>query len=227
MPQFPSPPLESQVFQATKQLGGAGAVQAEQLLDKRHIELQYKYTDGEFTPHGIRVKFNNACDHSLFVSVLYFSSKFGMQPLPMIMRTFQTKHGETSREILFQHEITGGASAYLLSGNPLNPELRADYAAAGITEAKDILKVIYSTHAFDIKKYQVQKGLSLPALNTRSSEQSRGIFDEFDDDELNFLPPDWDTEEIPYQNSSAFGFQAIHLEYCCRISSRKAHCQAS
>ncbi len=99
-------------------------------------------------------------------------------------------------EPTFIVKIQPNESIYGLSGNPIKADLTSEYAEAGVMEGLDIFKVIASTDEFDFNQIKPQASLELPILNARSAPQNRGMWDEYEEEEMDFIEADWATKNV-------------------------------
>jgi hypothetical protein len=189
-------PLEVSILEATKQVGGKGAVQEEKELKLENIVLQNHYTHGVFEPKYFRVKLTNTSPEPLFVGLMYLTGKFGIQPFPLKMKIVETQHGEKRPESTFIVKIQPNESLYGLSGNPIKADLTPEYAEAGIMEGLDVFKVVASTDEFDFKQIKPQGSLKLPILNARSAPQNSDMWAEYEEEEMDFIEADWTTKNV-------------------------------
>lgn len=120
-------------------------------------ELRYRQENGTWKAPTFKLQLKNRSDKTLFCSVLALSESYAVEP--GLFPSGQVK-------------LAPGEEAWALGGNPVPATVPDDLWRAGITERKDILKLIFSTAAFDATLLQQGK-LDAPDLrsNTRSAGQ--------------------------------------------------------
>ncbi|MGB0521585.1 MAG: caspase family protein [Flammeovirgaceae bacterium] len=188
-------PLKVEVFKVLKQVGGAGKVEEEVLMEGTQHELQCKYVHGAWEPYKFRLRITNTQDEIMHVGILYFSGRFGIQYMPMHVAVSQDLHGNKTRAFTWVKELQPNETIWVMNGNPITADLKGDYADAGLTEGLDILKIVASTDRFNFDKFKKQAGLKLPVLDARASLDYDEDSEFYEEDDFNFLAGDWTTQE--------------------------------
>ena len=119
-------------------------------------ELSYKQENGTWKAPTFKLQLKNKSDKTLFCSVLALSESYAVEP--GLFPTGQVK-------------LAPDEEAWAFGGNPIPANVPDDLWQAGITERKDILKLVFSTAAFDATLLQQDK---LEAPNLRSGTRSAG-----------------------------------------------------
>ena len=180
-------PFKVEVIEVFPQSKEQKAVDPEKLL------LPAKYVHGAWQPRQFTVRITNEWEEPLHLGILYLSSRYGIQHLPVVMSVSEDVHGKETRRPDFTKKLLPGESLYAISGMPLTAQLGQDYQEAGITMTTDILKVFASTDEFDLTKFKRQGNLKLPVPNARVSVSF------FDDDLGGMLGGDWNTQDLRIQ----------------------------
>lgn len=189
-------PIKTEIFKVLKQVGGAGKVEEEVLMEGTQHELQCKYVHGAWEPCKFRIKLTNTQEEPMHVAILYFSGRFGIQYLPVQMSVSQDMHGNQTRVKTWVKEMQPGETIWAINGCALTADLDYEkYGEQGLTEASDVLKIVASTDRFDLEKFKKQAGLLPPKLDPRASLDYDEDSEFYEEDDFNFLAGDWTTQE--------------------------------
>lgn len=125
-------------------------------ITKPQICLEYKYENGEWRQPTCRVKLTNTSEESLYCALLNLTDRFAV-----------------SANLLPTGGIwlEPGQEAWALEGKPIYGSVPKELRERGITECKDILKLIVCTAEFDATLLQQDKlevGLTLSSNNIQS-----------------------------------------------------------
>lgn len=126
-------------------------------ITKPEIRLEYKYENGEWRQPTCRVKLTNTSDESLYCALLNLTDRFAV-----------------SANLLPTGGIwlEPGQEAWALEGKPIYGSVPKELRERGITECKDILKLIVCTTEFDATLLEQEK---LDLARTRSSQDIRSL----------------------------------------------------
>jgi hypothetical protein len=126
-------------------------------ITKPEIRLEYKYEKGEWRQPTCRVKLTNTSDESLYCALLNLTDRFAV-----------------SANLLPTGGIwlEPGQEAWALEGKPIYGSVPKELRERGITECKDILKLIVCTTEFDATLLEQEK---LDLSRTRSSQDIRSL----------------------------------------------------
>jgi triacylglycerol esterase/lipase EstA (alpha/beta hydrolase family) len=124
------------------------------------IRLEYENQNGEWQPPTLYVKLTNRSDKILYCNILDLAEDSSINnPLFVEKRSVRLKPGES------------------IEGEYIDLGVPDEFAAQGITEQKDIFKLLVSTQEFDASQLE-QEGLELNRSITRNIKQSySGILD--------------------------------------------------
>jgi hypothetical protein len=120
------------------------------------IYLEYQANDGKLQPPVIRVKLTNKSDQALYCVLLNLTERFAVTAIPFA----GSKTG-----ILLQP----GEEIWALEGRDISMFIPQNFWHEGLTEYKDILKLIISTSEFDANL--LEQG-NIDELNPDSSEST-------------------------------------------------------
>ncbi|HEY9672889.1 MAG TPA: hypothetical protein V6D11_15705, partial [Waterburya sp.] len=111
-------------------------------ITKPQIRLEYNYENGEWRQPTCRVKLTNTSDESLYCALLNLTDRFGV-----------------SAELFPGGGVwlEPGQEAWVLEGKPIYGSVPKELRERGITECKDILKLIVCTAEFDATLLQQDK----------------------------------------------------------------------
>jgi hypothetical protein len=126
-------------------------------ITKPEIRLEYKYENGEWRQPTCRVKLTNTSYESLYCALLNLTDRFAV-----------------SANLLPTGGIwlEPGQEAWALEGKPIYGSVPKELRERGITECKDILKLIVCTTEFDATLLEQEK---LDLARTRSSQDIRSL----------------------------------------------------
>lgn len=120
----------------------AGDVKIELIFDNdnlsqsKQLRLQYTYKDGEWQQPEFKLKLTNTTDKPLYCSLVVLSDSFAISAPFFESGSVRLKPNE---------------EAYALDGDPLELSVPDDFLEQGITEYKDIIKLIVSNDEFDAR----------------------------------------------------------------------------
>jgi hypothetical protein len=131
----------------------------EDLSQSQQMRLQYKYQDGKWQPPEFKLKLTNTTKKPLYCALVNLSDSFSISAPFFESGSIRLQAGE---------------SAYALDGEELILEVPDDYWTLGITEYKEIIKLIVSNNEFDARLLNQDK-LDAPrpvSKNIESANQS-------------------------------------------------------
>lgn len=123
-------------------------------ITESEIRLEYKYENGQWQQPTFRVKLTNKSNDPLYVALLDLNDRYAVEP-----NLFRT--GGVWLE--------PGQEAWALQGQPIYARVSTPLWKQGITESKNLLKLIVSTTEFDATL--LEQG-DLELAHTRSVEDS-------------------------------------------------------
>ena len=126
-------------------------------ITKPQIRLEYKYENGEWRQPTCRVKLTNTSDESLYCALLNLTDRFAVSADLFPARGIWLEPGQ---------------EAWALEGKPIYGSVPKELRERGITECKDILKLIVCTAEFDATLLQQDK---LDVDRTRSSQDIKSL----------------------------------------------------
>ncbi|MEQ8959386.1 MAG: caspase, partial [Coleofasciculus sp. C2-GNP5-27] len=131
----------------------------EELSQFKEIRLEYKYNEsqGKWIKPRVKLELTNNSDKTLHCTVVDLGDLFD------ISNPFFKQEGSVRLE--------AGQSIRAVSGKPFSPEVPDELWQQGITEYKDILKLIVCTAEFDAN-LMVQKKLDVPRREEKSKTRS-------------------------------------------------------
>ena len=132
-----------------------------QELQTPQIRLEYRQENGGWVGPTFKVKLRNNSNEPLYCALLDLTDRYAV-----IAGLIE------SGGIWLQP----GEEAWALGGEPLYPTVPKKLWEMGITEVKDILKLLVSTAAFDATLLE-QEELDLPSPSTRQVKQGQGTLD--------------------------------------------------
>lgn len=124
------------------------------LSPSKQMRLPYKYQNGEWQPPEFKLKLTNTTKKPLYCALVNLSDSFS------ISAPFFTAGSV---------KLEAGEEAYALDGEELVLEVPDEYWEQGITEYKDMIKLIVSNDEFD-PKLLTQKKLDAPRPRSRDIE---------------------------------------------------------
>ncbi|WP_315789843.1 caspase family protein [Fischerella sp. JS2] len=127
------------------------------------MRLEYTNDNGEWTPPIIQLRLTNNSDKTLYCNVLNLTENYGVE-LPFFPEKSSIRLAPTSSE----------NSVSVTSFTDLGFVIPDEFLAQGITEYKDILKLIVSTSEFDASLLE-QDGLNPPS--TKRSIGGRSVLE--------------------------------------------------
>ncbi|MEH1814965.1 MAG: caspase family protein [Nostoc sp.] len=128
----------------------------EDLSQSQQMRLQYKYQDGKWQPPEFKLKLTNTTKKPLYCALVNLSDSFSINAPFFESGSIRLQPGE---------------SAYALDGEELILEVPDEYWTLGITEYKDIIKLIVSNDEFDARLLNQDK-LDAPRPRSRNIESS-------------------------------------------------------
>ncbi|TVP63368.1 MAG: caspase [Nodularia sp. (in: Bacteria)] len=128
----------------------------EDLSQLQQMRLQYKYQGGKWQPPEFKLKLTNTTKKPLYCALVNLSESFSIS-VPFF------EAGSI--------RLQAGESAYALDGEELILEVPDEYWQLGITEYKDIIKLIVSNDEFDARLLN-QDQLDAPRTVSRSTESA-------------------------------------------------------
>ncbi|NEO13600.1 MULTISPECIES: caspase family protein [unclassified Moorena] len=170
--------------------------QGDSEITEPQIRLQYQYENGEWKKPAFRVKLTNSSNESLYIALLYLTDRYAVSA-----RLFPA--GGVWLE--------PGQEAWAFDGKPIYANVPTTLWKQGITEYKDILKLIVSTTEFDATlleqdKLELAVTRSTRDTNSTTGYQVRGtlnrlmnriqIRDFSDRPEEEELSDDWNTNQL-------------------------------
>ncbi|MHC0068440.1 caspase family protein [Nostoc sp. UIC 10890] len=108
----------------------------EDLSQSQQMRLQYKYQDGKWQPPEFKLKLTNTTKKPFYCALVNLSNSFSISAPFFESGSIRLQPGE---------------SAYALDGEELILEVPDEYWELGITEYKDIIKLIVSNDEFDAR----------------------------------------------------------------------------
>ena len=105
-----------------------------QALQGTEIRIQYEQQNGQWKRPAIKIRLKNNSDKRLYCALLDLTERYAVQS------GFFEGGGIW---------LNAGEEAWALDGREIKPEVKDKYWQQGVTEAKDILKLIVSTAEFD------------------------------------------------------------------------------
>ncbi|MBE8971084.1 caspase family protein [Nostocales cyanobacterium LEGE 12452] len=128
----------------------------EDLSQSQQMRLQYKYKEGKWQPPEFKLKLTNTTKKPLYCALVNLSDSFSISAPFFESGSIRLQPGE---------------SAYALDGEELILEVPDEYWTLGITEYKDIIKLIVSNDEFDARLLNQDK-LDAPRPRSRDIESS-------------------------------------------------------
>lgn len=126
------------------------------LLQSNQMRLQYKYKDGKWQQPEFKLRLTNTTKKPLYCALVNFSDSFSISAPFFESGSIRLHAGE---------------SAYALNGEELILEVPNEYWQQGITEYKDIIKLIVSNDEFDARLLNQDK-LDAPRPRSRNIESA-------------------------------------------------------
>lgn len=182
-----------------------------EIKDSSQIELKYEYKNDKWQPPALKIKLTNNYDRPLYCVLLNLTQRYAVNAIFLGGGIWL----EPKQEV------------WALEGNPLYVTIPKELWEQGITEYKDILKLIVSTSEFDATLLEQDR---LEAATTRSANDTlRSTFDRLmkrnqtrvliasaDEEDEEDIWDDWMTNEItistvrPQFDRSVINYQNIH-----------------
>lgn len=128
----------------------------EDLSQSQQMRLQYKYQDGKWQNPEFKLKLTNTTNKPLYCALVNLSDSFS------ISAPFFTTGSV---------RLEKGQEAYALDGEELVLQVPDKYWEQGITEYKDVIKLIVSNNEFDARLLNQDK-LDAPRPTTKDIESS-------------------------------------------------------
>ena len=128
----------------------------EDLSETKQMRLQYKYKNAQWEKPEFKLKLTNTTKKPLYCALVNLSDNFS------ISAPFFTAGSV---------RLESGQEAYALDGEELELEVPDEYWEQGITEYKDIIKLIISNDEFDARLLNQDK-LDVPRPTTKNIESS-------------------------------------------------------
>ncbi|WP_287518828.1 peptidase C14 caspase catalytic subunit p20 [Okeania sp. SIO2C2] len=134
--------------------------------------LEYKYEDGQWKSPLIKIKVTNHSNHKLFYAVFLLSTDYSIEP--KIKYSAEPENSWEDQEITIA--LPGANSDESNSFESLVPlEIPENFLENGITETRDVLKLIVSKTDFNAELLK-QEGLA-PPQQTRSLSGAEGTLE--------------------------------------------------
>ncbi|AVH63882.1 caspase family protein [Nostoc sp. 'Peltigera membranacea cyanobiont' N6] len=128
----------------------------EDLSQSQQMRLQYKSKDGKWQPPEFKLKLTNTTKKPFYCALVNLSDSFSISAPFFESGSIRLQQGE---------------SAYALDGEELILEVPDEYWKLGITEYKDIIKLIVSNDEFDARLLNQDK-LDAPRPRSRNIESA-------------------------------------------------------
>ena len=125
-------------------------------ITESQIRIEYQYQNGEWLPPGICIKLSNTSNESLYAALLGLTERYA------VSAGFFPTGGIW---------LEPGQEAWVMGGQPIYVKVPKVLWKRGVTEFKDILKLIVSTNEFDATLLE-QDRLELP--RTRGTRDTSG-----------------------------------------------------
>ena len=133
--------------------------QGDSEITEPQIRLQYQYENGKWKKPAFRVKLTNTSNESLYIALLCLTDRYAVSA-----RLFPAGGVWLER----------GQEAWVFDGKPIYANVPTTLWKQGITEYKDILKLIVSTSEFDATLLEQDK---LELALTRSTRDTNSTTD--------------------------------------------------
>jgi pimeloyl-ACP methyl ester carboxylesterase len=130
----------------------------QELQDAAEIRLEYARENGKWRSPTFKVKLENTSNESLYCALLDLSDRYAVSASLLPTGGIWLKPGE---------------EAWALGGDPIYPTVPQKLWTQGVTEVRDILKLIVSTAEFDATLLE-QEELDLPFTPKRAVGKRQG-----------------------------------------------------
>jgi len=114
---FANFPFKVEAFEVTQQDKEGTPVPLDQL------NFSSKYVHGSWEPRKFRISFTNTTEEPLFASILFLSSRYGVQPMAVEMFKKEDLHGNVTRRFEYVRKIEPGERFEVMNRMPLKANL--------------------------------------------------------------------------------------------------------
>ncbi|GAA6620337.1 caspase domain-containing protein [Scytonema sp. NUACC26] len=136
--------------------------QNEREIQNTEIRLEYQQENGKWQPPAFQIKLKNTSNEPVYCALLNLTDRYAVNA-----GLFETGG------IWLQPTGQTGDEAWALSGQPIYPTVPQKLWQQGITEVKDILKLIVCTSEFDATLLE-QEELDLPSRQVPTPRRGKG-----------------------------------------------------